>query len=85
MEPLDPRGLCLREGDLVILERKALAPPPELEELTEPSRWERKFRSCYYSCWRCQWWWQWYVVVVVGGKSGPNSVLPLIPEWPDGA
>lgn len=42
MEPLDPRGLCLREGDLVILERKALAPPPELEELTEPSRWERE-------------------------------------------
>lgn len=40
MDPLEPRGLCLREGDLVILERKPLAPPPELVELMEPSRWK---------------------------------------------
>ena len=49
MEPLEPRGLCLREGDLVILERKPDAPvapvvpvvpvvPPELVELIDPSR-----------------------------------------------
>ena len=41
MELLDPRGLCLREGDLVILERNPAAPPPpEVAELIEPSRGE---------------------------------------------
>ena len=39
MEPLDPSGLCLREGDLVIFERKPVEPPPpEVVELVETSR-----------------------------------------------
>ena len=43
MEPLEPRCLCLREGDLAILEKKPGCPdvpvvPPELVELIEPSR-----------------------------------------------
>jgi hypothetical protein len=44
MELFDPKGLCLREGDLVILERNPAAPPPppppEVAELIEPSRGE---------------------------------------------
>jgi hypothetical protein len=44
IEPFEPNGLCLREGDRVILERNPVAPdgsigpPPELDELTDPSR-----------------------------------------------
>jgi hypothetical protein len=35
MDPLDPRGLCLREGDLVIFDKKPAVPPPD-ELLVEP-------------------------------------------------
>lgn len=40
MEPLEPKGLCLREGDLVILDRKPAVPPPDelFVEPKEPSR-----------------------------------------------
>lgn len=44
MEPLEPRGLCLREGDLAIFDRKPTAPPPvppDAVELIDPSRGER--------------------------------------------